>query len=59
MFRTYFGPTVVAFSRLDPAGLHALKADLEALWTGANTATDPEHHTLVPNEYLRVTAIRR
>src|ERR1700738_4766944 len=31
-FRQYFGPTQVAFSRLDPAGHAAPAADLQALW---------------------------
>ena len=57
-FRQYFGPTAVAFKRLDSAGQQALKADLVALWSGANTATDPARHMLVPNEYLQVTATR-
>lgn len=57
-FRKYFGPTIVAFSRLDEAGQAAFAADLESLWAGANVASDPEHHTLVRNEYLQVTAIR-
>jgi SAM-dependent methyltransferase len=56
-FRTYFGPTRVAFSRLDEAGKAAFAADLEALWAGANVAQEPER-TLVHNEYLRVRAIR-
>jgi SAM-dependent methyltransferase len=58
-FRQYFGPTKVAFSRLDEAGQAAFAADLEALWAGANVAKDPENHTLIHNEYLRVTATRR
>ena len=58
-FRTYFGPTATAFSRLDDAGKAAFNADLEALWAGANTAPDPDVHVVVPNEYLRVTATRR
>ncbi len=57
-FRTYFGPTNVAFSRLDEPGQAAFAADLEALWAKANVAPDPEHHTLVHNEYLQVTATR-
>lgn len=57
-FRTYFGPTKVAFERLDTAGQAAFAADLEALWAGANEAPDPENHTLVKNEYLQVTALR-
>lgn len=58
-FRQYFGPTKVAFSRLDEAGQAAFAADLEALWASANTADDPDNHTLIRNEYLRVTATRR
>ncbi len=57
-FRKNFGPTNVAFSRLDEAGQGAFAADLEALWTGANVATDPANHTLVHNQYLQVTATR-
>jgi len=57
-FRKYFGPTQVAFSRLDEAGQAALFADLEALWASANVADDRENRTTVPNEYLMVTAVR-
>jgi SAM-dependent methyltransferase len=57
-FRKYFGPTQMAFSRLDEAGQVALAADLEALWAGANVAPDPAEHTLVHNQYLQVTATR-
>ena len=57
-FRKYFGPTQVAFSRLDEPGQAALAADLTALWSTANTAPDPTTQTLVPNEYLQVTATR-
>ena len=58
-FQRYFGPTHVAFSRLDEAGRAAFTADLEALWSSANVAPEPESHALVHNEYLQVTAIRR
>lgn len=58
-FRTYFGPTKMAFSRLDDAGQAAFAKDLEELWSSANAATDPGKHTLVHNEYLEVRAIRR
>jgi SAM-dependent methyltransferase len=58
-FRKYFGPTQMAFSRLDESGQAAFAADLESLWSNANTAPDPSTHTLVPNEYLQVTAIRK
>jgi len=55
-FRKYFGPTQVAFQRLDAAGQAGLAADLEALWAGANVAPDPAEHLLVRNRYLQVTA---
>jgi 2-polyprenyl-3-methyl-5-hydroxy-6-metoxy-1,4-benzoquinol methylase len=58
-FRKYFGPTQVAFSRLDEPGQAAMAADLEALWSNANVAPDPNNHTLVRNEYLQVTATRK
>ena len=58
-FRRYFGPTQVAFSRLDDAGQAALAADLEALWSEANVSPDPTTHTLIRNEYLEVVATRR
>jgi 2-polyprenyl-3-methyl-5-hydroxy-6-metoxy-1,4-benzoquinol methylase len=58
-FRQYFGPTQVAFSRLDAPGQAALAADLTALWSGANVAPDPTTQTLIRNEYLQVTAIRK
>jgi SAM-dependent methyltransferase len=57
-FRKYFGPTQVAFSRLDESGQAALHAGLLELWSSANTAPDPATRTLVPNEYLQVTAVR-
>ena len=57
-FRKYFGPTQVAFSRLDEAGQAALAADLKALWSSANVAPDPENRTLIRNEYLQITATR-
>jgi SAM-dependent methyltransferase len=57
-FRKYFGPTRVAFSRLDEAGQAAMAADLESLWADANVAPDPAIHTLIRNEYLQVTAVR-
>jgi SAM-dependent methyltransferase len=57
-FRQYFGPTKMAFSRLDEPGQAAMAADLEALWASANTSPDPANHTLVRNQYLQITAIR-
>jgi ubiquinone/menaquinone biosynthesis C-methylase UbiE len=55
-FRQYFGPTQMAFSRLDQAGQAALAAELEGLWTEYNTATDG--NTRIEAEYLDVRAIR-
>lgn len=57
-FRKYFGPTQVAFSRLDEAGQAALATDLESVWSNANTAPDPTNRTLVHSEFLQVTATR-
>lgn len=58
LFRRYYGPTLTAFNRLDASGQQALAADLTAVWSSANIADDPEHHTLVPSEYLQVIATR-
>jgi ubiquinone/menaquinone biosynthesis C-methylase UbiE len=58
-FRKYFGPTQVAFARLDEAGQAAFQQALEELWAGANVAEDPERQTLIRNEYLMVTARKR
>ena len=55
-FRRFFGPTQMAFSRLDTAGQADLAAQLESLWTEHNTATDGT--TAVEGEYLEVHAIR-
>lgn len=56
LFRTYFGPTKVAFSRLDGVGQAALAADLERMWSDYNQANDG--NTLIPGEYLEVHVIR-
>ena len=58
-FRRYFGPTQMAFSRLDEAGQKAMFEELVALWSAANVADNPAHHTLIGNEYLQVTARRK
>ena len=58
-FRKYFGPTAMAFNRLDEAGQAAMAADLESLWSADNVAPDPEHHTVIHNEYLQVTAVKK
>ena len=57
-FRRYFGPTQVAFSRLDAAGQAAFATDLERLWTEANVSPEAPERTLIRNQYLQVTARR-
>ncbi|MGA8939291.1 MAG: class I SAM-dependent methyltransferase [Acidobacteriaceae bacterium] len=57
-FRTYYGPTLTTFNRLDAAQQQALAADLEALWSDKNIAPDTASHTVVPNEYMQITAVR-
>jgi SAM-dependent methyltransferase len=52
LFREYFGPTRVAFSRLDAAGQHAFAADMERLWTDNNQGK--ENETDIAAEYLQV-----
>lgn len=56
-FRTYFGPTQVAFSKLDEAGQKALAQETEQLWTSRNQGTSD--HTLVDSEYLEVKAWKK
>jgi hypothetical protein len=56
-FRTWFGPTQMAFARLDAAGRKALAADLENLYASHNISPDPTR-TRIPNEYLQVLATR-
>jgi hypothetical protein len=56
-FRQYFGPTQLAFSRLDQDGQASLAAQLESLWSENNTASDGT--TRVEAEYLDVRVVRR
>jgi SAM-dependent methyltransferase len=58
-FRKYFGPTQMAFARLDEAGQAKFTEALEELWSGANVAENPGERTLVKNEYLQVVARRK
>ncbi len=58
LFLRYFGPTVSAMSRLDAKKQAELGSDLDALWSGACVSGTPATHTVVENEYLRVTATR-
>jgi SAM-dependent methyltransferase len=55
-FRDYFGPTKVAFSRLDEADQIAYREDLEKLWSEHNQARSGK--TLIQNEYLEVIGTR-
>jgi len=55
-FREYFGPTKVAFSRLDATTQNALRDDLEKLWSENNLASDGK--TRIENEYLEVIGTR-
>jgi SAM-dependent methyltransferase len=51
-FRQYFGPTQVAFSRLDAEGQHRMKTELIALWMENNIGD--ANHTKIHAEYLEV-----
>jgi len=55
-FREYFGPTKVAFSRLDATAQDEYRDDLEKLWSEHNQASDG--NTLIQNEYLEVIGTR-
>jgi hypothetical protein len=56
-FRTYFGPTVMAFKAIPEENHEDFRSDTEALWTQNNTATDGT--TLVKSEYLEVIATKK
>jgi ubiquinone/menaquinone biosynthesis C-methylase UbiE len=56
-FRTYFGPTIMAFKQIAPENHEAFRSDTEALWAKNNTATDGT--TLVKSEYLEVIATKK
>jgi SAM-dependent methyltransferase len=55
-FRKYFGPTQMAFSRLDEENQKVFADQMESLWAEHNTAKDGT--TAVKGEYLDVRAIR-
>jgi SAM-dependent methyltransferase len=55
-FRTYFGPTKVAFERVGPEGEEALEADMRAYLADSNTAGD--RALVLEPEYLQVVATR-
>ncbi len=56
-FRTYFGPTKVAYERVGPEGEAALTTDMKAYLEEYNKAGDRAALVLEP-EYLQVTATR-
>lgn len=55
-FRTYFGPTKVAFERVGPEGEAALEADLREFLASSNQAGD--RALVLEPEYLQVVATR-
>jgi hypothetical protein len=55
-FRTYFGPTKVAFERVGPDGEEALTADLRAYLEESNTAGG--RALVLEPEYLEIVATR-
>jgi SAM-dependent methyltransferase len=55
-FCKYFGPTQVAFSKLDETAQSAYTHDLEKLWEERNEATDGT--TFISTDYLQVVATR-
>jgi SAM-dependent methyltransferase len=55
-FRDYFGPTKVAFSRMNEADQIAYRDDLEKLWSEHNQARSGR--TFIQNEYLEVIGTR-
>ena len=56
-FRTYFGPTVMAFKAIPPEQHEAYRSDLESLWSENNTATDGT--TNAKSEFLEVVATKK
>lgn len=55
-FKTYFGPTVMAFKAIPPEQHEAYRGDLQSLWDESNFATDGT--TLAKSEFLEVTAVK-
>jgi 2-polyprenyl-3-methyl-5-hydroxy-6-metoxy-1,4-benzoquinol methylase len=53
-FSQYFGPTQIAFSRLDADGQKRMRDELIALWTEHNIGD--AQHTKIHSEYLEVHA---
>ena len=57
LFKTYFGPTVMAFKAIPLEKHEAYRTDLEELWTEHNTADENETH--VKSEYLEVIGTKK
>ena len=55
VFRTYFGPTIVAFERVGADGAEALAADLHEVMERFNV---DDRTFIAPSEYLEVIAVR-
>jgi SAM-dependent methyltransferase len=56
-FRENYGPTTLAFAKLEGAEREGLRADLVALWSAHNQSLSP-HRTVVEAEYLQVVGTR-
>jgi hypothetical protein len=56
IFRNYYGPVVKAFEALDGAAGAALEADINALLSKFNIASDGT--LVVPSEYLEVVIVK-
>lgn len=56
-FRTYYGPTLKAFSAVDDAARAALEGELLALANEANTSSTGTLR--VPSDYLEVVAVKK
>lgn len=56
-FRTYYGPTLRAFTTLTPNAQEALRSDLVQLWTQHNHSRNGV--TQVDSTYLEVIAVRK
>jgi SAM-dependent methyltransferase len=55
-FREYFGPTKMAFARLNESDRSAYRTDLENLWSEHNLGGTSK--TVIQNEYLQVIGTR-
>ena len=54
LFINYFGPTKVAFSKLDAAGQEAMRKDFIALWKKSDRGKPGSGQLYVEAEYLEV-----